>query len=409
MDKDFIFYQQREKCRDLVLFVHGFTGDAEETWCNAQGASFASLLLEHDYVKETFDVASYDYFTTLFDLFAKAKEKTRWIKSIIRKKDHVKERNLDINELSNTLSSHLRFTLSQYDNIYVIAHSMGGLVTKNLIVSDLRKLGDTKIKLFISLAVPHQGASLSVLGGIISDNLQISNLSPVGEFINKLNQKWIDLDSKPTTKYFYGAYDKIVTKYSSIAIDNKEKDVVSIRADHNSISKPTDINTLTCNSISQFIIDEHKCTTLNEKGYLRLPEEENLSNELFVLKLIVADIAEETQDNAKELFFNAEYVRKLFNTNHDRKQFLNLYDNVRQLYKDSYDNYLADSSVNSGMLLAEVHSKITSEDSSLLKTLLPTLQTYHKKGMLHQMANNNDYDIWWSKDRDVICKKDIEE
>jgi len=39
--------------------------------------------------------------------------------------------------------------------------------------------------------------------------------------------------------------------------------------------------------------------------------DDQYDDELFVIKLIVADIASETQDHAKELFFNAEYVRKL--------------------------------------------------------------------------------------------------
>ena len=53
--------------------------------------------------------------------------------------------------------------------------------------------------------------------------------------------------------------------------------------------------------------------------------------------------------------------------------------------------------MNSGKLLAEVHTKITDQDARLLKTLIPTLQSYHKKGMLHQLANAEESDIWWSK------------
>jgi len=81
-----------------------------------------------------------------------------------------------------------------------------------------------------------------------------------------------------------------------------------------------------------------------------------------------------------------------------------LFDNIRQLYKDSYDGYLTDDTINSGKLLAEVHTKITCEDSRLLKSIIPTLQAYHKKGMLHQLANNSDTDIWWSQERSLHIK-----
>jgi hypothetical protein len=406
MEQDFTFYQQREKQNNLILFVHGFNGDANDTWCNANGNLFPSLLLENDYLNEHFDVASYNYFTTLFNLFADSKEKSRRIRDFIRNRTPKNERNLDIDELSNNLSNHLRFTLDQYDNIYIIAHSMGGLVTKSLISNELKRYGATKVRLFISLAVPHQGVALSVMGSLISSNLQISNLNPVEQFIVDLNRRWVNLDSKSPTKYFYGSYDKIVTKHSAIAIDKIENDIVSVAENHSSISKPENSSSIVCISVTKFIIDQHKNTQLNDVGFQYLPENKTLDNELFVIKLIVADIADETQKHAKDLFFNAEYVRKLFSSKHDKKQLQKLFDNIRQLYKDSYEHYLADVSVNSGMLLAEVHTKITAQDSELLKSLIPALQIYHKKGMLHQMANDVDNDVWWSKDHDLIVKEE---
>ena len=158
MEQDFIFYQQRESSNSLILFIHGFTGDAEETWTNKNGQSFPVLLLKNGYISEHFDVASYNYFTTLLDLFADSKEKYRRIKNFIRKITHKKERNLDIDELASNLSNHFRITLNQYDNIYIVAHSMGGLVAKCLIANELKKSGWSKVKLFLSLAVPHLGS-----------------------------------------------------------------------------------------------------------------------------------------------------------------------------------------------------------------------------------------------------------
>jgi hypothetical protein len=405
MEQDFIYHQKRDECKNLILFVHGFMGDAADTWENKNGNSFPSLLLQDDYVNEHFDLASYSYFSTLLDLFADAKEKARWLKNLIRRKTHKKERNLEISELANNLSSHLRFTLRQYDNIYVIAHSMGGLLTKSLISEELKLNGSTKIKLFISLAVPHQGAELSVLGGIISNNLQIDNLNPVKDFINSLNQRWVNLDAKPVTKYFYGNYDDVVTKHSAVAIDKIEKDIVSTAEDHNSISKPENDSSIVYISVQHYLEEAHKYSILHDKGFQRLPADQQLDEELFVIKLIVADVAEESQTQAKELFFNAEYVRKLFNSRHDKKQIQQLFDNIRQLYKDSYDGFLANNSMNSGQFLAEVHTKITDNDSKLLKSLIPTLKSYHKKGMLHQLANDDESDIWWSQERDLTVKE----
>lgn len=404
-DENFIFHESKNSCRNLILFVHGFTGDIEKTWVNKNGNSFASLLLEDGYIKENFDVASYSYFTTLLNLFAETKEKFRRLKALIRKKTHRKEKNLDIDELSNNLSTHIRFTLKQYDNIYVVAHSMGGLITKNLINNDIVKNGSTKIKLFVSLAVPHHGAELAVYGKIISSNLQILNLNPVQKFIISLNQNWVNLDEKPTTKYLYGTYDDVVTKHSAVAVDKIEKDVVSVPDDHNSISKPEHSSAVVCNIVKSFILDEHKHSRLHEAGRQQLTDNEQYEEEIFVIKMIVANIAKQTRDNAKELFFNAEYMRKLLSSRYDQQRLKELAENIRQLYKDCYDNYLADEDINSGKLLSEVHSRISDQDSALLKSFIPALKLYHKKGMLHQMANDKELDIWWCKEQNLDIGK----
>ncbi len=244
---------------------------------------------------------------------------------------------------------------------------------------------------------------MSVLGSIISSNLQISNLNPVEQFINDLNQSWVYLDSKPVTKYFYGSYDDVVTKHSAIAIEKIEKDIIAVAEDHTTICKPESDESIVYLSVIQFIKEQFKNEKLGNVGFQKLPDVENsdLDKELFVLKLIIADIACETQDNAKELFYNAEFVRKLFNSRHDKEQLKKLFTNIRQIYKDSYDKFLADENINSGILLSDVHTKITEQDSILLKSLIPSLQNYHKKGMLHQLANDQSCDIWWCKDKNI--------
>ena len=44
-DENFIFHESKKSCKNLILFIHGFTGNAEKTWVNKNGNSFASLLL----------------------------------------------------------------------------------------------------------------------------------------------------------------------------------------------------------------------------------------------------------------------------------------------------------------------------------------------------------------------------
>ncbi|MFP3471114.1 hypothetical protein R0J90_13815, partial [Micrococcus sp. SIMBA_144] len=47
---------------NLIIFVHGFTGDSN-TWVNSEGKSFAEMLLESPLIKKNFDICYFNYFT----------------------------------------------------------------------------------------------------------------------------------------------------------------------------------------------------------------------------------------------------------------------------------------------------------------------------------------------------------
>ena len=120
-----------------------------------------------------------------------------------------------------------------------------------------------------------------------------------------------------------------------------------------------------------------------------------------------SDIESDTRQNVKELFLNAEYSRKLLKSKYDKKKLVSLFQNIYQLYRDSYDKYLHGVPENSGLLLAEVHEKITRADGDLLKSLIPALEVFHKKGMLHQMANSEDYEVWWNKEKSLSTQGEL--
>ena len=101
----------------------------------------------------------------------------------------------------------------------------------------------------------------------------------------------------------------------------------------------------------------------------------------------------------QELFLNAEYSRKILKSKFQKNKLEELFENINQLYRDSYDKYLHDNKMNSGALLVDVHEKITEEDNRLLKSMATSLKVFHKKGMLHQLANSKEYDIWWGAQR----------
>ncbi|MDN7936176.1 hypothetical protein QZM52_33385 [Burkholderia metallica] len=385
----------------VILFVHGFTG-GKETWKNAEHGYFFDQLSQFPSISENFDIATFEYFTKLSSLFVEINSTIGRLKSLFTKIQPKSKKNVSIEEISALLGSQIRFALAAYDNIIVVAHSMGGLVTKACILNDLRQGQASKIKLLLSLAVPHLGANLATYGKLLSNNKQINDLAPLSELCPTMNNEWVKYNSKPAIKYFYGSYDDIVTKESAIGTDNLPQDTIACDDDHLSICKPGGASSIAITAAKQFLDDFVKQREL-EAGLTakRLVDPSQYKDETFVLKLMLADVHNATVKHSKEHFLNAEYARKLFSSTADQEKLRLLYDRIRTLYQNCYESFVSGKGGDSTLLVNEVHQKIVSEDANYLKTALPMLQGLHKMGMLHQIANDLQNDVWWSEDQSI--------
>ncbi|MBB5321884.1 ABC-three component system protein [Marinobacter oulmenensis] len=400
------FVSQSNKT-NLILFVHGFCG-GRETWSQSNSASFPELFRDDTEISERFDVAYFSYFTKLLNLFAKAGMAQTLMKRIFGSSHGKLAKNVSIEEIGNLLRTEIRFRLQQYENIVVVAHSMGGLVTKSAIISDIEEKIPSRIKLFISLAVPHQGADAATFGKLFSDNLQIEELSPLNEFIHKVNDEWLRSNIRPTTKYFYGVHDTVVKKTSAVPIDKEKSDAISLDEDHTSITKPEDKSATTFIAVRHSVLDfDAEDLGVLDPVIKKLEDESEFDDELFVLKLISADIHKVSIREAKEAFLNAEYIRKFFRGEADQKRLAELYSKIRKIYQNSYTKYLHDGIPNSGLLLSDVHDNIIKQDKGFLESFLLFLNAIHKQGMLHQLANEENEDIWWVKDGSIESLRDL--
>ena len=400
------FVSQQNK-KNLILFVHGFCG-GEATWKNGEARSFPELFSDDLEISGNYDIGHFSYFTKLLNLFAKAGKVSILVKRMFGTSHGKLANNISIEEIGNLLRTEIRFKLQAYDNIVVVAHSMGGLVTKSAITKDIGEKIPSKIKLFISLAVPHQGAEAATFGKLVSDNLQVEELSPLNDFIHKINDEWLKTSLRPTTKYFYGVHDFVVKKTSAVPIDKERSDSISVDEDHTSITKPENPASTTVIAVKQIILDfEKNDPGLSTFEIKQLEDEADFDDELFVVKLISADIHNTTIREAKEAFLNAEYIRKIFSSASDQKRLSELYTKIRKVYQNSYTKYIHDGIPNSGLLLADVHETIIKEDKKFLDTFILFINAIHKQGMLHQLANTKDENIWWTKDDSIDSLRDL--
>lgn len=381
--------------KNVILFVHGFTG-GKETWAHEKHGYFYQQLLQHDVIQNNYDVAIFEYFSALTDMLPAVTAGFGKIMSLFSSVSHKAKKNIAISQIAELLYSQIRFSLASYGNIVIIAHSMGGLVAKACVLKDIELGSYSRVKMILSLAVPHQGANLATFGKLFTSHKQIADLAPLSELCISLSNSWVKTGQKPDIKYFYGTYDGVVEKNSAIGLDNNEQDAIACDEDHTSISKPSGINSIVVRASVKFL-EEFLIEKTGLVEYQKLTDDGQFKDEVFVLKLLLADVHNASVKNCKRHFLNAEYVRKLFSSSADQEKLQALYNKIRTIYHNCYDQHVAKSGVNSTTLVNSVHQKIVDEDAGYLKVTIPMLEGLHKMGMLHQLANDLSDDIWWSE------------
>lgn len=258
-------FHKSKKADQLVVFVHGLTG-SDSTWRNESGKSFPQLLIENETIKDQFDFGFFDYYSKLFSIPAPLNWLGKILSKFTKNKAYKLEKNLHVNEIADLFSTYLSEYAKQYKSIVLICHSMGGLIAKSLIVHHAESEAVKKIKLLISLAVPHNGSILASLGKEYFSSIQIKNLEPLNADINKINALWISSrNTNPKIIYFQGKFDEIVVGSSSIGYDANIVDVKFCDDDHLSIAKPKSSNSLVCVSVKNALceISQHSIGTLN--------------------------------------------------------------------------------------------------------------------------------------------------
>lgn len=148
-DGTWIYKDDDVRSPNLILFVHGFRGDADQTW-----QRFPELLLQEGQgFSQDYEIASFGYRTGVLG---------NW-------------------ERLETLTGRLRtFILAQStdrQNIYFITHSLGGLLTTRYLV-DCHQRGETdgpfeRVRQVHYIGVPHAGVGPG--GGVIASLLKPVN------------------------------------------------------------------------------------------------------------------------------------------------------------------------------------------------------------------------------------------
>lgn len=168
------FFKQAGKPH-VIVFVHGVTGDAVETWRNATTGALWPELTTRDP-----DFADFDVYLAGYDSPLLGRAST-------------------IEEIAQRLLQQLtdEGLFDRYAQIHFIAHSMGGLITKRML-SELNRPQPREIERLrrvrsvVFLATPAQGAPVATFGAWLSWNPQFANMEPAtaNAFIQSVENQW---------------------------------------------------------------------------------------------------------------------------------------------------------------------------------------------------------------------------
>ncbi len=396
-----------ENKKNLLIFIHGFTGDSN-TWVNSQKQSLPEMLLEEELIGQNFDISFFNYFTRLLDF-----KRTRFAGGLVGTLfgwSSRAQKNIGIKSLSDHLKSTIEIYCSDYDNIVLIAHSMGGLISKSYIIDELEENGYTKVKLFLSLAVPHKGSNWANIGKrLAKSNPQVMDLMPMSDFLDQVNEDWVQLKDKiPKTIYYYGQFDEVVGEKEAISYQVPKKLKVACNNDHFNICKPESKDSIVYRGIRKNLLEfKNDLQFSEEMRTVKFVDDGKLDDENFVLKLLIADVHSHLIKDSKQTFFSAEYmVKAIINQGYSIEDLDELYGNLERLYHIHFIKFLEGEYKSSNELVNKLYEDILDRDKEFLEATIPLIKVNQKTGMLQQLANSLDRDIWWAKNHSI---KDLEE
>jgi pimeloyl-ACP methyl ester carboxylesterase len=217
-----------KKNHRLIIFVHGVFSTPGNTWGDVSKGATWPELVRRDNRFGDFDIYLLNYRSTYFNAGPSIYEMTKRELERLRDDD----------------------VFNQYENIYFIAHSMGGLVVKSLLkqlnrrdVTQLRK-----VKAVVFLGTPAQGTDLATIGKWFSPNPQVKGMEPahLNPLLLEMEDEWnLLMDERKEAKFprAFCAYEMRPYVLGYIVVprevaSSRCDDVQGLDLDHSELAAP---------------------------------------------------------------------------------------------------------------------------------------------------------------------------
>jgi len=251
--------QQTPRSQIAVVFVHGIFGDTLGTWTNATKKTFFGFLEQAPDVGPKVDMFAFGFASNM-----------------------VMSGSLDIHEAANKLHESLTYNrVLEYPAIVYVAHSMGGLVVLQNLLTRREQLD--KVRLIVLFATPQEGSEITTIAKEIANNLALEQMLPADRngFLRQMSDQWRSLTTRPP---IVCGYEKKATKgvmivpWSSATRFCDGAPLAIEEADHITIVKPDRSNhdsvVLVVNSLIRHVMGQQLLAKLETPDFV--PEKDYL-------------------------------------------------------------------------------------------------------------------------------------
>lgn len=211
--------KKKSNAKKLVLFVHGVIGDHVKTWTNRSNISWQQIMRKDDDFND-FDIGSVGYYSPYVSHAASIEDIATQVLQKIEDKG----------------------IFDNYEEIYFITHSMGGLIIKRVLI-DLNRPKDTKlrkVKAVLYISTPVLGSGLAEIGSWLSLNPQLQVLRPdLNSYLHILENLWQNLMRDRDGKSFPLSFCAYETMYTGL-IKVVDRVYTATRCDQN--PRPVTVN-----------------------------------------------------------------------------------------------------------------------------------------------------------------------
>lgn len=244
-------FRETEMANNLILFVHGFSGEAAKTFGN-----IPAFLMEETKMNG-WDMFPFGYSENVNPYLGKG----------------IWASHEDITRIADFLKTSIKYKFGKYQRIAIVAHSLGGIVAQQAILG-LKDSDLNRISHFIMFGTPSNGLEIKANSKVWSKRLK--DLLSESSFIRNLRSDWDQRFGKDlpfTFKTVVGTNDDYVTPSSALS-PFKETDRATVAGDHFSMITPKNrqsdayyliLNTLNNNTFhNKFTNEEEINNTLSD-------------------------------------------------------------------------------------------------------------------------------------------------